>query len=64
MGVEVDDVDAVCAKIVAAGHELVMELRDEPWCQRHFMVTDPTGTLFDVITPTPSDSSYADAYGA
>ncbi len=64
VGIEVDDVDAVCAKIVAAGRELVMELRDEPWGQRHFMVADPTGTLVDVITPTPPDSSYADAYGA
>ena len=52
----VDDVDACAARLAAAGTPVVSPVRDEPWGQRHTYVTDPAGTLIDVVqltTPSP-----------
>ena len=43
IGIEIDDVDAVHARIVDAGHPIIRSLRDEPWGQRHFIALDPGG---------------------
>ena len=48
----VDDVDACAARLAAAGTPVVLPVRDEPWGQRHTYVTDPAGTLIDVVQPT------------
>lgn len=50
MSVEVDDVDAVHAAVIAAGAEVVYELRDEPWGVRRFFVRDPSGTVVNVVS--------------
>jgi len=47
--VGVDDVDAVHARAVAAGHEIVYALRDEPWGVRRFFVRDPLGDIANVV---------------
>jgi uncharacterized glyoxalase superfamily protein PhnB len=47
--IEVSDADAVRAVVGAAGHRIMVELRDEVWGQRHFMTQDPTGLLVDVV---------------
>lgn len=63
MGVEVDDVDAVHARVVAAGFPIIRSLRDEEWGQRHFITLDPAGAMVDVITPTdPTIPEYEEAY--
>lgn len=31
------------------GIELVLELKDEPWGQRHFIIRDPAGIYVDVV---------------
>jgi catechol 2,3-dioxygenase-like lactoylglutathione lyase family enzyme len=52
----VDDVDAVAARLADAGVELVTPVTDEEYGQRHVFVTDPSGTLVDVVqltTPSP-----------
>ncbi|WP_306360840.1 VOC family protein [Nocardia sp. CC227C] len=49
MSVEVDDVDAAHAAMVAAGAEIVYALRDEPWGVRRFFVRDPNGTVVNVV---------------
>ncbi|MEV6431308.1 VOC family protein [Nocardia sp. NPDC051463] len=49
MSVEVDDVDAVHADMVAAGADIVYALRDEPWGVRRFFVRDPSGTIVNVV---------------
>lgn len=51
VSIEVNDVDAVHDAVQRAGLELHLSLRDEVFGQRHFMVSDPSGTLVDVITP-------------
>ncbi|MBB6427704.1 VOC family protein [Sphingopyxis sp. JAI128] len=47
--VGVDDVDAVYARAVEAGHEIVYALRDEPWGVRRFFVRDPLGGVANVV---------------
>lgn len=62
VSIEVDDVDDVHARVVAAGMEIALPLRDEDFGQRHFMTVDPAGTLVDVITPIAPSPEYAAAY--
>lgn len=47
--IQVDDARAAARRMADAGIDVVQELRDEPWGQRHFMVTDPDGLLVDVV---------------
>lgn len=46
---EMDDVDALYDSLVKAGAPFLLELRDEPWGQRHFIVAAPGGVMVDVI---------------
>lgn len=45
LALEVDDVDAVHARLRAAGVEVVRGLRSHPWGSRDFVVSDPAGNL-------------------
>ena len=47
--IEVNDVDSLYQQLQGAGSEMVIELQDEPWGQRHFLLRDPSGTLLDVV---------------
>ena len=47
--VEVDDATSARERAERMGLEPVMELRDEAFGQRHFMVADPDGVLVDVV---------------
>ena len=59
---EVDDVDAVHARLLSAGLPMLVPLRDEPFGQRHFITQDPNGVLIDVVKPIPPSAEYAAAY--
>ena len=48
ISIEVDDVDAVFGRAVAAGAEVVYPLTDEDWGLRRFFVRDPNGTVINV----------------
>ncbi|GAA4030658.1 VOC family protein [Streptomyces plumbiresistens] len=50
LSVEVEDVDAAYAQVVASGAEVVRELRDEEWGVRRFFVRDPNGRVVNVLT--------------
>ncbi|WP_180901496.1 VOC family protein [Martelella soudanensis] len=50
LSVEVDDVDAVYARAVKMGCDLVHDLRDEPWGVRRFFVADPAGKLINILS--------------
>ncbi|KUL38314.1 VOC family protein [Streptomyces regalis] len=54
LSVEVEDVDAVYAQVVASGAEVVRELRDEEWGVRRFFVRDPNGRVVNVLTHLPA----------
>jgi catechol 2,3-dioxygenase-like lactoylglutathione lyase family enzyme len=48
---EVDEVDQIASRLVAAGVEVDVPLRDEPWGQRHVIVLDPGGNSVDIVKP-------------
>jgi len=60
---EVADVDAEWERLVVRGGlRPELELRDEDFGQRHFIVADPDGVLIDVITPIAPAGTYTDQY--
>lgn len=61
---EVEDVDAVHARLVADGLPILLPLRDEDFGQRHFITQDPNGVLIDIITPIAPSDDYAAQYAA
>lgn len=63
VNLELDDVDAVAARLDAAGVPVVQPLRSEPFGQRHVIVRDPGGVLVDVITEIPPAPEFAEAFG-
>ena len=65
VNIEVDDVDVLYRRLTDE-HRLrpVLELRDEDFGQRHFIVEGPDGVLLDCIQPIPAVGEFADAYVA
>lgn len=53
LSIEVDDVDAVHRRAIAAGHEIVYGLTDEPWGVRRFYLRDPLGKVINVLSHLP-----------
>ena len=47
--IDVDDVDAEYARIKDMGLSIEVELRDEPWGDRHFAIIDPNGIGVDIV---------------
>ncbi|MEO1091020.1 MAG: VOC family protein [Pseudomonadota bacterium] len=50
LSVEVDDVDAVYERAVAAGLDITYGPVDEPWGVRRFYVRDPFGKIVNVLS--------------
>lgn len=59
---EVEDVDAVHARLRDAGLPVLLSLRDEAFGQRHFITADPNGVLIDIIQPIPPSAEFAAQY--
>ncbi len=55
--IEVPDVDQAYERIKALGTPIAIELRDEPWGDRHFAIVDPNGVGVDIVTYTPPPST-------
>jgi catechol 2,3-dioxygenase-like lactoylglutathione lyase family enzyme len=54
--IEVDDVDVLYQKLKEKGVEIKIEIRDEPWGDRHFAIQDPNGIGIDLVKYTaPTD---------
>ena len=51
--IEVDNVDVLYADLKEKGVEIVIEIRDEPWGDRHFAIKDPNGVGIDLVRYTP-----------
>ena len=49
MSIEVADVDDVHSRAVSHGLKIVYPLTNEPWGVRRFFVTDPNGTVINVM---------------
>ena len=49
MSIEVADFDDVPSRVVSHGLNIVYPLTNEPWGVRRFFVTDPNGTVINVM---------------
>lgn len=47
--IEVEDVDQLYQTIKQKGIPIKIELRDEPWGDRHFAIQDPNGVNIDLV---------------
>ncbi len=47
--IEVTDVDKVYREIKEKGVPISIDIRDEPWGDRHFAITDPNGVGIDIV---------------
>ena len=46
---EVEDVDAEYTRLKALDIPIAVDLRDEPWGDRHFSIIDPNGIGIDIL---------------
>jgi len=51
--IEVDDIESEYKKIKKNNVEIRSEPRDEPWGDRHFVITDPNGINIDFVQYSP-----------
>lgn len=51
--IEVDNVDEVYSGLIEKGVTIEIEIRDEPWGDRHFAIIDPNGVGIDIVTYSP-----------
>lgn len=54
--IEVDDVDAIYKQIKDAGVNIEIDIRNEPWGDRHFAIKDPNGIGIDIVKYSPPDA--------
>ena len=48
--IEVDNVDEVYNTLKEKGISIEIDIRDEPWGDRHFAIKDPNGIGIDIVT--------------
>ncbi|MET9516028.1 VOC family protein [Streptomyces sp. NPDC002994] len=60
----VDDLPAEYERLKSAGVEISMELREEPWGERLFQVTDPNGVIIQLVDWVVTSETEADAEAA
>ena len=53
--IEVDDVDKIYKSLKKKGIEIKIDLRDEPWGDRHFAISDPNGIGIDIVKYAPGN---------
>jgi len=51
--IEVDDVDKIYIELKNKGVGIKIEIRDEPWGDRHFAIEDPNGIGIDIVKYSP-----------
>ena len=53
--IEVENVDEVYKELKNKSIPIEIELRNEPWGDRHFAIKDPNGIGIDIVTYTESE---------
>jgi catechol 2,3-dioxygenase-like lactoylglutathione lyase family enzyme len=51
--IEVDDVDKIYHDVKKKGVPIKIEIRNEPWGDRHFAIEDPNGIGIDIVKYSP-----------
>jgi catechol 2,3-dioxygenase-like lactoylglutathione lyase family enzyme len=54
--IEVKDVEGEYKRIKTMGVPIEIDLRSEPWGDRHFALRDPNGIGIDMVTYTPTET--------
>ncbi|MGK6351955.1 VOC family protein [Parapedobacter sp. DT-150] len=54
--IEVDDVDTWYEALKAKGVDIKIDLRNEPWGDRHFAIQDPNGVGIDIVNYAPAQT--------
>lgn len=52
--IEVDDVDILYQSLKKKGIPIKIEIRNEPWGDRHFAIQDPNGVGIDLVKYSPN----------
>lgn len=47
--IEVEDVDKIYSELKKKGVDIQIDIRDEPWGDRHFAIRDPNGIGIDIV---------------
>lgn len=55
--IEVDDLDSLYSELIKKGVEIKVELRTEPWGDRHFAIEDPNGIGIDIVKYTQPENT-------
>ena len=55
--IEVEDVDAIYHLIKQKGIEIKINIRNEPWGDRHFAIEDPNGIGIDIVKYTSPEEN-------
>jgi catechol 2,3-dioxygenase-like lactoylglutathione lyase family enzyme len=53
--IEVDDVDKVYNELKKQGIDIRIDIRNEPWGDRHFAIEDPNGIGIDIVKYSPAE---------
>ena len=53
--IEVEDVDKVYNELKKKGVEIKIDIRNEPWGDRHFAIQDPNGIGIDIVKYSPQN---------
>jgi len=53
--IEVENVDEYYHKLKEQGVPIAIDLREEPWGDRHFAIIDPNGIGIDIVTYSASE---------
>lgn len=53
--IEVDNVDKMYEALKKKGVSIKIDLRDEPWGDRHFAIEDPNGIGIDIVKYSPQN---------
>lgn len=51
--IEVDDVDSLYNTLKKKGVDIKIDIRNEPWGDRHFAIEDPNGIGIDIVKYSP-----------
>lgn len=51
--IEVEDVDKIYTDLKKKGIEIKIDIRNEPWGDRHFAIEDPNGLGIDIVKYSP-----------
>lgn len=54
--IEVDDVDKIYNDLKKKDVEIKIDIRNEPWGDRHFAIQDPNGIGIDIVNYSPPQS--------